>query len=169
MTFLDWKRVMATGGAEGVRAYLRTLRQERGISHQRLAKAIGYNKRSLIGWEQGVAKKGTNELRQTVFVRAVVALGGSWDHIVEIVKTDAGAARGEELALSCLSEKQEGLIAPYLATDEGVSDLLEAIDGYRDDKRKVGQVIGFAKGLASRVRRGPAARYKKPSRQKQLP
>lgn len=102
---------------DAVRAYLRELRIGQRFSYTKFAKMIGYNRRSLVGWEMGE----TGELKQSVFIRAANALGASLVHLGQLTDPDADADLGRALARARLSE-----IAATM-TDEELKRNLRAI------------------------------------------
>jgi transcriptional regulator with XRE-family HTH domain len=85
---------------DAVRAYFRELRIGQRISYTKFAKMIGLSRRSLVGWEMGE----TEELKQSVFIRAANALGASLAHLGRLTDPSADADLGRTLARERLVE-----------------------------------------------------------------
>lgn len=89
-----------TPNPDAVRAYLRELRIGQKFSYTKFAKMIGYSRRALVGWEMGE----TEELKQSVFIRAANALGASLAHLGRLTDPSADADLGRALARDRLAE-----------------------------------------------------------------
>jgi DNA-binding XRE family transcriptional regulator len=83
---------------DGVRAYLRLMRQGRGVSQQKLANAIGLSRRALIDWEVGRS----DEIKTGPLMRAVDFLGASLNDIQEMVSERADTEEGRRRAFATL-------------------------------------------------------------------
>lgn len=65
---------------DALRGYIKTLRQRRGWSQDKLAKAMEWSRRAYIDWETG----GTKDIKAPQLVRGILALGGSFDQVAAI-------------------------------------------------------------------------------------
>lgn len=91
--------VVVTG--DGVRGYIRALRDGRGYTQEQLAVAIGLKKRAYSLWETG----GTEEIKATLLLRALRILRGSFQFLGLL--ENATAEEGQRLAQSWLAMKPE--------------------------------------------------------------
>jgi transcriptional regulator with XRE-family HTH domain len=86
---------------DGVRGYIRTLRDGRGYTQEQLALAIGLKERAYSLWETGK----TEEIKATLLLRALRILRGSFQFLGLL--ENASAEEGERLARSWLALKPE--------------------------------------------------------------
>jgi transcriptional regulator with XRE-family HTH domain len=117
--------------AVALRAYIRTLRDLRGITQKQVAQAIGLPYRTYVDWEGG----STAELRGSPLVRAIDFLKGSWDDVRQLVREDVTEAQGRQLATDVLTqEEREGLkqLASSIPDDQ-VAEVLDRIKQLRSD------------------------------------
>lgn len=78
---------------DGIRLYLRELRKLRNISQRKLAEQIGMSLRGFSDYELGK----TEGLKTSMFIRAVVCLGGEWDDLIALAQ---GMTDDEAMALA---------------------------------------------------------------------
>jgi transcriptional regulator with XRE-family HTH domain len=154
----------------GFGAYIERLREGHGYSQVDLAAELStYLGRSvdtttLWRWESGKRMP-----RSEALLALMDLLKARQEDIIALLRNKKATAEdGRAAAERCLSPQSEALIVPYMENDKGITELLEAVQEYRDDQRRIGEVIGFAKSLRStgRALRGLGARYKRPSRRK---
>ena len=112
-----------TGVTDGMRAYLRELRVQRGVSQRALAEAMGLSLRALIDWESGK----TDDLKSTYLFRVVAFLGASLDDIRTLVEAGAGEDEGRQRAMTWLSQTQERPINRRVEDDDDDDALRAAI------------------------------------------
>jgi transcriptional regulator with XRE-family HTH domain len=82
---------------DGVRGYIRALRDGRGVTQGQLALAIGLKERAYSLWETGK----TEEIKATLLLRALRVLRGSFQFLGLL--EDASTEEGERLARSWLA------------------------------------------------------------------
>lgn len=88
---------------DGLRAYIRLLRQAQRVSQEQLADAIGLSRRAFIYWETGQ----TDDIKLTPIVKAIAYLRAPIAHVQQLVATEATAAEGEQLAQAWLANDQQ--------------------------------------------------------------
>jgi transcriptional regulator with XRE-family HTH domain len=121
---------------DGLRAYLRALRQARKISLPTLADAIGLSRRALIDWEMGK----TEELKSGPLLRAISFLDASLEHVRYLVTSEAGVAEGKALAKEQFNVKQPST-APLIEEVEALARKLAA------DPQRLSQWLGYGQRL----------------------
>lgn len=95
---------VADAGDDGLRAYVRALRQgahptKPRISQRAFAPKVGLSERAWIDIETG----DTKTIKASVFIRALAALGGTLEDANRIVRENMDADAGRALALRRLS------------------------------------------------------------------
>ena len=106
------------GSVDGVRGYIRALREGRSVTQGAAAQAAGLSLRSYTDWELGR----TDEIKTGPLMRLLSTLEGSAEHIRRLIEGRARVAEGEELA------RQQLAIPP-----EKREVMIEAIDTLRGD------------------------------------
>lgn len=123
----DWAVRMASG--DGLRAYLRRLREGRDITQDVLADAMGFSRRALIDWELGE----TRSIKEKQLIRAMKYLGASIEDIDYLIDSDATTEEGIERAEALLLTSESGQL-PKLVVEEpdsvvaAIRDLRARID-----------------------------------------
>jgi transcriptional regulator with XRE-family HTH domain len=86
--------------ADALRGYIKTLRQHREMSQDKLAKAMGWSRRAYIDWETGA----TRDIKAPQLVRGLLVLNGSFEQVAAF--TDAATFEdGEHQARKWLLEE----------------------------------------------------------------
>lgn len=103
---------------DGLRTYIRLLRQSQRVSQEQLADAIGLSRRAFIYWETGQ----TDDIKLTPIVKAIDYLHAPIEHVQQLVATEATAAEGEQLAQAWLANHKQPIqierTSDVHATDE---------------------------------------------------
>lgn len=115
--------VMATvSGADGVRAYIRALRDASPYTQKQFAKEIGLSERAYIDYETG----DTQELKQSSLIRALEILRAPYEDVRDLILGNSGAETGRELAIKRLEPSIQERIHALEATEEGRQALIDA-------------------------------------------
>jgi transcriptional regulator with XRE-family HTH domain len=130
----DGKRMTAV--TDGMRAYLREVRIQRGVSQRALAEAMGLSLRALIDWESGK----TDDLKSTSLFRAASFLRASLDDIRTLIEAGADEAAGRQRATAWLSQAQERRIDRLVEEDDDDS-LMAAIEEMRAELDRLAQRV----------------------------
>lgn len=96
--------------ADGLRAYIRTLRQGRKVSQPKLAAAIDMPLRTYKSWEAGK----TVTIKTSFLLRAIRYLRGSLDQLADM-PVDATADDGVQLARAWLERRD---VAPLVGASD---------------------------------------------------
>lgn len=114
---------MATvAGADGVRAYIRVLRDASPYSQKSFAKEIGLSERAYADYETGE----TQELKQSSLIRALELLRAPYEDIRDLILGNSDAQSGRDLAISRLEPSIQERIRALEATEEGRKALIDA-------------------------------------------
>lgn len=119
-------------GADGVRAYIRTLRIAHGYSQPEFAKRVGLSARGYIDYELG----DTQELKQSTLVRAIEALSAPFEDIRDLILCDADADAGRAKALKRYAPDIQAQIRELEETEEGQLALIGAARRYQRRKKR---------------------------------
>lgn len=122
----------AVSSAEAIRAYIVTLRKERGRTIDDVADAIKMPRRTYIEWEQGRTK----DIKTPFAMRAVRFLMGSIEHLEELDEMTQEQAR--ELALEVVKGESSSQRERALAL----------IDELLADPVKLNRWLGYGERLA---------------------
>lgn len=136
--------------ADGLRAYLRTLRIGQGVTQEVLAKQMRIAPRTLVDYELGA----TAEMKTSPYHRAVSFLHGSIKHIQDIIDRDLGAEDGRAIAQEWIDAKRaeaKAMTDQEIVTRLAVLDkkLEEALARIKYDPELVAQLRAYAEGLAN--------------------
>ncbi len=141
---LEWKQPLEmedvkcmTAVTDGMRAYLREVRIQRGISQRALAEAMGLSLRALIDWESGK----TDDLKSTSLFRATSFLRASLDDIRALIEAGAGEEEGRQRATVWLSQADQQRI-DRLVEDDDDDSLMAAIQEMRAELDRLAQRVG---------------------------
>ena len=138
--------------ADGIRGYLRTLREGRKFKQKDFGPQIGMSERAYIDWELGT----TGDMKSEFLLRALSLLGATWEDVQQL----AGATyeKGSELAKARLTPQEEeqvrtvaGATAAELNDDE-LDELIARYEAIRSDPKLLAQWLGYADRLVAEQR-----------------
>lgn len=126
---------------DGLRAYIRLLRQSQRVSQEQLADAIGLSRRAFIYWETGQ----TDDIKLTPIVKAIAYLRAPIEHVQQLVATEATAAEGEQLAQAWLANDQQPVKIERTPEANAIDEVRAAIVKMRAElerlERKLDSVV----------------------------
>lgn len=132
----------ATMSTDAVRAYLRTLRERRGLTQEAVADALGMQR---VNW--GRYEKGRNQtMSSDLLLAAMRVLGGSFRDLKDLAGDNADEAMGAMLAIRRAERIAAGELSAYeetAGTDELNQLLAEIEQFYREAAEHPPSFLGW--------------------------
>ncbi len=126
-------------------AYLKIIREARGISQDEVARHLGTSTRVVGGWERSEADPASTSL--AAFTRFIHA---SAEHVVTLlIDPDATQDDARRLANEWLEHSQQQVLQTLerASDNDQLRDLLVILRSFSSNPRKIGQIIGYAERL----------------------
>lgn len=146
-------------GIEAAKAFLREIRDERGISQEQLASAIGLSLRQFSRWETENSK-----LKGEDLVRAIDFLKAPYEYVRGLIlDDDADAKIGREAARRWLEGGGQEVLSDFAekATDEQFQQAMVMLAALRANPRKLSLWIGYGQRLREESAERPGRRRKR--------
>ena len=132
-------------GVLAATAYLKALREARGLSQDDVARAIGASMRQVGAWERAESDPASSSL--AAYIRYISA---SAEHVVSLLgNPDATREDGSRLARQWLEQSEQVYLHTLepISSDQTLRDLLDVLRALRSDPLRLGQVLGYAERL----------------------
>ena len=132
-------------GVLAATAYLKALREARGLSQDDVARAIGASMRQVGAWERAESDPASSSL--AAYIRCVHA---SAEHVVSLlIDPDATREDGARLAREWLEQSEQSYLRELegASPDEQLRELLDVLRSFRSDPLRLGQILGYAERL----------------------